>query len=115
MRFELILAAALASIAMQAATTQAATTQAAATQAAAAEPADTVYEHGVVYTVDARDSVQSALAVHAGRIAYVGTDSGAVPFIGPQTKVIDLRGRMLMPGLVDGHSHPLQGGTALLK
>jgi predicted amidohydrolase YtcJ len=110
MRFELILAAALASIAAQVTTLQ--TT---AGRAAAAEPADTVYQHGVVYTVDAHDSVQSALAVRAGRIAYVGTDAGAAPFIGPQTKVVDLRGRMLMPGLADGHSHPLQGGTALLK
>lgn len=84
-------------------------------QALAAAPADTVYRHGVLYTVDAQDSVQQALAIRAGRIAYVGTDAGAAGFIGPRTKVIDLRGRMLMPGLVDGHSHPLQGGAALLK
>ncbi len=108
MRFELSLAATLALIAAPAAAASAA-------QGAAIDAADTVYEHGVVYTVDARDSVQSALAVRAGRITYVGTDAGAAPFIGPQTKVIDLHGRMLMPGLVDGHSHPLQGGTVLLK
>ena len=110
MRFELFLAAALASIAAPACAAAAVPAG-----AAPADAADTVYEHGVVYTVDARDSVQSALAVRAGRIAYVGTDAGVAPFIGPQTKVIDLRGKMLMPGLVDGHSHPLQGGAALLK
>ena len=77
--------------------------------------ADTVYRNGVVYTVDAGDSVQQALAVRAGRIVYVGSDAGLTPFVGARTAVIDLKGRMLMPGLVDGHMHPLQGGAALLK
>jgi imidazolonepropionase-like amidohydrolase len=74
-----------------------------------------VYRNGVVYTVDAGDSVQQALAVRAGRIVYVGSDAGLTPFVGARTAVIDLKGRMLMPGLVDGHMHPLQGGAALLK
>ena len=77
--------------------------------------ADTAYRHGYVYTVDANDSVQQAMAVKAGRIVYVGSDAALEPFIGPRTKVLDLHGRMLMPGLVDGHQHPLQGGAALLK
>ena len=77
--------------------------------------ADTVYRHGAVYTVDARDARQQALAIRAGRIVYVGTDAGIAAFIGPQTKLFDLQGRMVMPGLVDGHQHPLQGGAALLK
>jgi predicted amidohydrolase YtcJ len=83
--------------------------------AAAPGAADTVYRHGYVYTVDARDSVQQALAIRDGRIVYVGADAGVAAFVGPKTKVIDLHGRMLMPGLVDGHSHPLQGGGTLLK
>jgi len=78
-------------------------------------PANTVYRHGFVYTVDARDSIQEALAVRAGRIVYVGSDAGVAPLIGAHTRQIDLRGRMLMPGLVDGHMHPLMGGAALLK
>jgi predicted amidohydrolase YtcJ len=90
-------------------------TAAAATPTSAGAPADTVYRHGFIYTVDAQDSVQQALAIRAGRIAYVGGDAGVAPFIGPRTTVIDLYGRMLMPGLVDGHMHPLQGGAELLK
>src|ERR1700720_2618557 len=82
---------------------------------AAADAADTVYRHGVVYTVDARDSRQQALAIRAGRITYVGSEAGIGAFIGRDTKVVDLHGRMMMPGLVDGHLHPLQGGAALLK
>ncbi len=78
-------------------------------------PADLVYLHGFVYTVDAQDSVQQALAVRGGVIVYVGSDAGAAPLIGEHTRQIDLHGRMLMPGLVDGHMHPLDGGASLLK
>ena len=86
--------------------------------APAAKPpaaADTAYRGGLVYTVDAHDSTQQALAIRAGRIVYVGSDAGLAAFIGPGTTVLDLHGRMLMPGLVDGHMHPLQGGGSLLK
>jgi predicted amidohydrolase YtcJ len=88
-----------------------------APRARAASPAaaDMAYRHGLVYTVDANDSVQTALAIRAGRIIYVGADAGLAAYLGPKTTVVDLQGRMLMPGLVDGHSHPLQGGGTLLK
>jgi|HubBroStandDraft_1064217.scaffolds.fasta_scaffold00019_32 predicted amidohydrolase YtcJ len=82
---------------------------------AATAAADMAYRHGLVYTVDAQDSVQQALAIRAGRIVYVGSDAGLAAYIGPKTMVFDLRARMLMPGLVDGHMHPLQGGGTLLK
>jgi len=84
-------------------------------QARAAAPADTVFRHGYVYTADAHDSVRQAIAVRDGRIVYVGGDRGAQRFIGPHTTVQDLHGRMLMPGLEDGHMHPLSGGSGLLK
>jgi predicted amidohydrolase YtcJ len=77
-------------------------------------PADTVFRNGYVYTVDDGDSVHQAVAVRDGRIAYVGTDERAAAYVGPNTKVVDLGGRMLMPGFVDGHLHPLAGGRALL-
>jgi len=86
----------------------------AGTARAADTAADTVYEHGYIYTVDAKSSVQQALAVRAGGIVYVGSDAGARRFIGPRTARIDLNGRMLMPGLVDGHLHPLGGGSGLI-
>lgn len=91
-------------------------TLAAAGHAQTATPAaaDSAYRHGFIYTVDAHDSVQQALAVRAGRIVYVGSDAGLAEFLGPKTQVVDLGGRMLMPGLVDGHMHPVQGGGTLL-
>ena len=81
----------------------------------AAAPADLAYRNGYVYTVDAKDSVQQALAILQGRIVYVGNDVGVNAYIGPHTRVVDLGGRMLMPGLVDGHMHPMMGGASLLK
>jgi predicted amidohydrolase YtcJ len=83
--------------------------------AAGNAPADTVLYRGVVYTVDGNNNVQQAIAIQAGRIIYVGTDSGVRPFIGKQTNVIDLRGKMVLPGLVDTHIHAIQGGLVLLN
>ncbi|MFL6605821.1 MAG: amidohydrolase [Steroidobacteraceae bacterium] len=83
--------------------------------AQAVEPAEAVYRNAKIYTVDARDSVQQALAVRGGRIIYVGTDAAVASFVGAATVVNDLHGKMLMPGLVDGHMHPLAGGTTLVK
>ncbi|MDQ2821821.1 MAG: amidohydrolase [Pseudomonadota bacterium] len=83
--------------------------------AAAPPPADVIYRNGSIYTVDASDSVQQALAVRAGRIVYVGADAGAAAFASSKTRVIDLHGRMLMPGLVDAHMHPQSGGSRLLN
>jgi predicted amidohydrolase YtcJ len=77
--------------------------------------ADTVYRNGYIYTVDAQDSVQQALAVRGGRIVYVGGNDGAQALTGKRTRLIDLQGRMLMPGLVDGHMHPQSGGARLLN
>jgi predicted amidohydrolase YtcJ len=81
----------------------------------AAQPADLVFRHGYVYTVDARDSVAQAVAVKDGRIVYVGSDRGAQAYTGAATRVVDLGGRMLMPGLIDGHVHPLGGGEGTLR
>jgi len=77
--------------------------------------ADMVYRNGFVYTVDARDSVRQALAVRAGRIVYVGDNAGAARLTGKRTRVVDLDGRMLMPGLIDAHMHPQSGGSRLLN
>ncbi|WP_256106629.1 amidohydrolase [Streptomyces sp. ODS05-4] len=76
--------------------------------------ADLVLTGGRVHTLDDKDSVHQALAVSGGRIAYVGTDQGARRHIGKRTEVVELRGRMVMPGLHDGHLHPMSGGQGLL-
>lgn len=83
--------------------------------APAPTPADTVYLNGYVYTADAHDSVAEAVLVRAGRIAFVGSSSEARKAAGQDARVIDLQQHLLMPGLIDGHMHPLEGGSTLLK
>lgn len=67
--------------------------------------ADAVFKNGYVYTVDRHRPLAQAVAVKDGRIRFVGPNTGARAFIGPNTKVIDLHGKMMMPGLQDGHFH----------
>ena len=78
------------------------------------ESADVVLRGGKVVTMDGKRTVAQAVAVRAGRIAFVGSDADAGKRIGANTKVIELGGRMLMPGFVDAHLHSLAGGRALL-
>lgn len=82
-------------------------------QAAPPEPADLVIRRGAVYTVDAARSWAEAVAIRAGRIVYVGSDAGAAPWIGPQTRSVDLQGKMLLPGFHDSHVHLVGGGIEL--
>lgn len=77
-----------------------------ATSVFAGTPATTVFVGGVVETMGAGAHRATALAVAGERIAYVGDDAGARAWIGPQTRVIDLHGRTLLPGFQDSHVHP---------
>jgi predicted amidohydrolase YtcJ len=67
--------------------------------------ADLVLRGGKVITVDAQNTVASAVAVIGKRIAATGTDQEIGSLVGPRTQVIDLRGRALLPGFIDSHSH----------
>jgi predicted amidohydrolase YtcJ len=82
---------------------------------AATPTAEVVYQHGTVYTVDQTGTVAQALAISGGKIIYVGTNEGVKPLVGKNTTVIDLGGRRVMPGLIDGHMHPVAAGIDLLK
>lgn len=77
--------------------------------------ADLVLRNGAVYTMDAQRSWAEAVAVRGGRIVYVGSDSGIQPFVGPGTEVVDLAGRMVLPGFHDSHAHPISGGITLAE
>src|SRR5262245_25750340 len=68
--------------------------------------ADVTFLHGKVHTVNLQNETAQALAVSGNRIIAVGTDSAAKETIGVDTRVIDLRGRSLVPGFIDNHIHP---------
>lgn len=78
-------------------------------------PAQIVLRNGFLYTLDRARPVAQALAVTDGKLAYVGSAAGVESFTGPGTEVIDLNGRMVMPGIHDGHIHPLAGGRQLTQ
>ncbi len=75
--------------------------------------ADQVFHNGRVYTVNSNNDIAEAVAVKDGKIIAVGSNAEVEGFIGKTTDVVDLKGRMLMPGLVDGHMHPIAGGAQL--
>lgn len=64
-----------------------------------------IYRNGTILTMDSRGSVVSALAVEGNVVLAVGTDDDVMAHAGPDTVVTDLRGRTMLPGFVDGHSH----------
>lgn len=76
----------------------------------ASQPADSVYRHGRIYTVDSAFRQVEAVAIRDGRFVHVGSDEEVRSLIGPETEVFDLAGHMAMPGIYDMHAHPLMGG-----
>jgi predicted amidohydrolase YtcJ len=67
--------------------------------------ADLLFRGGRIYTAEAVQPWADAVAVQAGRILAVGRDAELVEFRGRKTEVIDLRGRLLLPGFTDSHIH----------
>jgi predicted amidohydrolase YtcJ len=76
------------------------------------DAADLVFTGGPVHTVDAARSRATAVAVRGERIVAVGHDE-VRDLIGPGTEVVDLAGRLLVPGFQDAHAHPVGGGLEL--
>ena len=69
------------------------------------EPAEMVIMNGTVATVDEEFSIKEAVAVRDGRIVYVGKNRVANRFIGDNTVVLDVEGKLVLPGLIDAHGH----------
>jgi predicted amidohydrolase YtcJ len=73
--------------------------------AAAQLAADVVITSGKIVTVDAAFSIVAALAIDAGRIVAVGSNAAVQPYVGAGTRVIDVGGATVIPGLIDNHFH----------
>ena len=71
-----------------------------------AAEADLIFHGAKVVTVDPAFSIQEAIAISDGRILAVGSNADVLRHRGPRTEVIDLQGRMVIPGLMDTHTHP---------
>jgi predicted amidohydrolase YtcJ len=78
-------------------------------------PADLVLTHGKIVTVDKNKPAAEALAVQGDRIMAVGSAAEIEPYIGKTTRVIDLRGRLAIPGFIDSHAHFTGIGEARME
>src|SRR2546421_338879 len=74
--------------------------------------ADLIFVGGRVHTVNAANDVVPALAVGGGRVLLAGADADVRALAGPSARVVELRGRSLLPGFVDGHCHLASLGMA---
>lgn len=81
---------------------------------AADAAADWLFSGGGIYTMNPAQPWAQAVAVRGQRIVYVGDAAGASRWRGPRTRVVDLRGRMLLPGFVDAHDHFASLGASKL-
>src|SRR5262245_3466245 len=77
------------------------------------QQADLVATNARIYTSDVNRPVAAALAVRGGRIAFVGSNRGALALAGPRTERLDLSGKTVIAGMVDAHAHLLGLGQAL--
>ncbi|HEV2287595.1 MAG TPA: amidohydrolase [Candidatus Acidoferrales bacterium] len=76
--------------------------------------ADLALINGNIYTVESAHPHAQAIAIRGEKIIAVGSDEEIRPFIGAQTRVVDLHGRFAMPGFNDAHTHLASGGMAKL-
>ncbi|HUE97348.1 MAG TPA: amidohydrolase, partial [Longimicrobiaceae bacterium] len=84
-----------------------------AAPAGGADPADLVLRNGRVVTVEKDNRVFEAMAVRGERVAAVGSNAEMDDLVGPGTTLVDLEGRMVLPGLIDSHTHPV--GAAMIE
>jgi predicted amidohydrolase YtcJ len=72
---------------------------------AATGPADLILANGKIITVDSASTVAQAIAIAGDRILAVGSDATMAALSGPATRVVDLKGKAVIPGITDGHAH----------
>ncbi|HUB81164.1 MAG TPA: amidohydrolase [Bryobacteraceae bacterium] len=70
-----------------------------------AQPADLVLRNGKIVTMNPAMPTAELLASRGGRIVFLGSSAGAARWIGRNTQVIDLKGRLAIPGFIEGHGH----------
>lgn len=87
----------------------------AAQETSKARTADTVVLHAKVYTVNVKQPWAEALAIRGGVILAVGSEADIASYRGSTTKVIDAKGRLVLPGFTDCHIHFLDGSLSLLQ
>ena len=73
---------------------------------------DLIVRNARIFTVDTERPWATALAVHDGRFSFVGDDEGLSAHRGSATEILDAGGALVVPGLIDSHTHAYEGGRA---
>lgn len=74
-----------------------------------------VLRSGAIHTMDASGTIAEAMVVRDGEIVYVGRNEGTARYEGPQATILDLAGKVVLPGFHDAHTHLLLSGAELLS
>ena len=73
----------------------------------------TAFINGKIYTVNKKQPLAESVVVYDNKIIFVGSDSDAKKFIDDNTEVVDLTGKLMLPGFIDNHVHFTSGGFYL--
>ncbi|MCB0040442.1 MAG: amidohydrolase [Caldilinea sp.] len=76
---------------------------------------DLILHNGSIYTMDAAAPSAEAIAVKDGRVLLAGASAALLPLAAPHTRVVDLNGRTVLPGIFDSHNHLMQVGVKLTR
>src|SRR5690606_23440550 len=71
---------------------------------------DLILHHGLITTLDRSNPTATALAIKDGTFLEVGPDAEIMALAGPETKIVDLKGKRVLPGLIDHHTPGVRGG-----
>ena len=77
-----------------------------------AQAPDTILLNGKIVTADEHNTIREALAVRDGRIVALGKSAAIKRLAGKQTRVVDLGGRTVIPGLIDSHMHAIRAAQS---
>jgi predicted amidohydrolase YtcJ len=75
-------------------------------------PADLILVNATIHTVDAKQPAAQWIAVRGGRIEALGMAKPTPGLIGPKTRIVDAHGKLILPGFIDAHTHPIWGGLS---
>jgi predicted amidohydrolase YtcJ len=80
-----------------------------------AQPADLVLRYGKIVTMESSTPEVEALAARGGKVVALGTNQQIQSFVGPDTKIVNLRGRLAIPGFIEGHGHFMALGASKMS
>ncbi|MBR7147331.1 MAG: amidohydrolase, partial [Firmicutes bacterium] len=79
------------------------------------QKAQKMFYNGKIYTVDSNESVQSAFCIYDDRFMAVGSDEEMLALCDESTEKVDLKGQVVVPGLIDTHLHVVHTGTIKMQ